>query len=621
MTTEPVEQTELKNILLAEAKHYLEYGKKVVTVKITEDGAKKPTLEKWTPLRNVGIDIEQVERWLSNPEAKYIAILLDKAHLALDYDRSGEYVVWDKLVPRCSPKLQEAFHKTTFTKSPEGGHLLFGMNPEEFSDNIKDSDKGFGEIQYWSNGEEHNEVVLLSPTKYLVERGIGYLGVRGIESLVTLDKPTVLEFVDLLKRGSREDSAVKKSVDALLKYYYNSNRDRLTFALSGVLHKGGLEDYLIGDLQEYLMDVAGIDTAEERQQRFNVIKSTCAKDRNSGEVSGRDKFLEAVNNDETVLVTIQGAFKPLGYFKGYHYANNETATATDTKKTKAKAKEKSKDEEEPEEPEHRYEYLQFYVDDNRFAEAVTIGKSQRFAVVDNNTKEISLEQKIVTDLEWDELGQVTKQMVYMPTEELSYMNKPYLFRTDTEFFDMVDFVKNPQMCTLDGIYQTVKRVWSEYLDVEESHLIVCAADTIFSYLQDILGLTHYLWFVGDNESGKSNNLVVFHYLGYRNMMSIGISVANIYQFLGSGAEGIGTICEDEANQFDEDKDKMELAKSGYTKGFPVIRITTLGNGQRRQIRYNTFCIKLYSAESMPDPVKAKGLLHRVIKLRCVAGDP
>jgi hypothetical protein len=101
----------------------------------------------------------------------------------------------------------------------------------------------------------------------------------------------------------------------LHRYYYNSNRDNLTFTLSGFLHRGDVEEYLIKDVQEYLMDIAGTDTAQERQERFNVIKTTCDKERNSTHVSGRDKLLQAVNNDENVLSTIQKAFKQLGYFK------------------------------------------------------------------------------------------------------------------------------------------------------------------------------------------------------------------------------------------------------------------------------------------------------------------
>ena len=103
------------------------------------------------------------------------------------------------------------------------------------------------------------------------------------------------------------------------------------------------------------------------------------------------------------------------------------------------------------------------------------------------------------------------------------------------------------------------------------HISICAADTIFSYLQDKIGLTHYLFFIGNNGSGKSNNLVIFHYLGYRNMMSTDVTAANIYQYLGNLQEGQGTICEDEADNIDENTDKMKIYKNGYSSGFPVYR--------------------------------------------------
>ena len=43
-------------------------------------------------------------------------------------------------------------------------------------------------------------------------------------------------------------------------------------------------------------------------------------------------------------------------------------------------------------------------------------------------------------------------------------------------------------------------------------LNMCTADTIYTYFQDKIGLTHYFsFFVGNNASGKSNNLTVFHF--------------------------------------------------------------------------------------------------------------
>lgn len=493
------------------------------------------------------------------------------------------------------------------TKTPRGGHVLFGSAAGD----------GISEITCWSNGKSHNEVVLLSQEKYIVERGVGYRCVRGIDSLVTLTKEQVIEFMSLLKRIRAENTAIKKAINPLLKYYVpNQNRNRLTFALSGVLHKGGLEEYLIDDLQEYLMDVDGSDTPEERIARFDVIKNTFVKDSNSKEVSGRDKFLEAVNNDESVLVTIQEAFKPLGYFKDYR-TNSSSGSSGKAKESNSS---ESPDEEE-QEPNKRHEQVQYYTDSEIFAEAIMIDGKPCFAIADNHGH-ISLKKEIevVTDID-DKTEKVKSVRIYQPLQDFSYITIPYSFKSKEDFENIAKFAQNKQLCTLDSLYWLIKSIWSKYIDADNNHLSICAADTIFSYFQDRIGLTHYLFFVGDNDSGKSNNLVVFHFLGYRNMMSMGISVANIYQFLGSGEEGIGTICEDEANSLDEDKDKMDLAKSGYTKGYPVIRISILPDGTRHQRKYNTFCMKLYSAEKAPDFIKAKGLNQRIVKMKCIAGEP
>jgi hypothetical protein len=103
------------------------------------------------------------------------------------------------------------------------------------------------------------------------------------------------------------------------------------------------------------------------------------------------------------------------------------------------------------------------------------------------------------------------------------------------------------------------------------------------------------------------------------MTSTDITAANIYQFLGSIEEGQGTICEDEADDIDEDKDKMRIYKNGYTTGYPVLRTdTTYG---RKQYRFHTFCFKAFAAERTPDSTKAKGFNQRIIQLTSLYGSP
>ena len=165
----------------------------------------------------------------------------------------------------------------------------------------------------------------------------------------------------------------------------------------------------------------------------------------------------------------------------------------------------------------------------------------------------------------------------------------------------------------------MKAVWRKYIDADDAHISICAADTIFSYFQDKMGMTHYLFFIGGNGSGKSNNLLVLNFLAYRNVMSTDMTAANIYQLLGNLDEGQYTLSEDEADNIDENPEKMRIHKNGYTAGYPVLRTdTTYG---RKQFKFNTFCFKAFAAEKLPDIVRARGFNQRVVELYCTFGFP
>jgi hypothetical protein len=82
---------------------------------------------------------------------------------------------------------------------------------------------------------------------------------------------------------------------------------------------------------------------------------------------------------------------------------------------------------------------------------------------------------------------------------------------------------------------------------------------------------------------------------------------------------MGTICEDETDDIDQDLDKMKVYNNGYTTGKPYVRIdTSVG---RQQNKFNTFGFKAVAAEKLPDSVIAKGFRQRIIELRCVYGCP
>jgi hypothetical protein len=205
---------------------------------------------------------------------------------------------------------------------------------------------------------------------------------------------------------------------------------------------------------------------------------------------------------------------------------------------------------------------------------------------------------------------------YKPFEPSAYLNEPYRFQSEEDFKSYIDRAGRE---SLDTLYRKVKAIWSKYIDADDFHISICAADTIFTYYQDKMGLTHYLFFVGGNDSGKSNNLSVLKYLAYRNFTTAGMTAPNVYQFLGSGEEGQGTLCCDEADRIDEDRLMMAILKNGYRTGFPVPKIDT--SFGRKQLKFNTYCFKAFAAERFLDPVTAKGLIQRIIELQCDAGDP
>ena len=243
------------------------------------------------------------------------------------------------------------------------------------------------------------------------------------------------------------------------------------------------------------------------------------------------------------------------------------------------------------------------------AEAILVGETPYWLATTSDGK-ITIEEFIdVSDTE-----------ILKPLIRSSYVNRPYEFKTLEDVQKLIQASEDGKL-TLDNLYLKVKGVWKKYIKESDDHLSICSADCIFSYFQDKMGLTHYLLFVGDNDSGKSNNLHIINFLAYRNMLSSDMTAANIYSYLGYEYEGIGTICEDEADNIDQDREKMKIYKNGYTAGIKVHRLDLPAGGGRKQDAYNTFCFKAYAAEKRPDSLRAKGFNQRTVELQCTYGIP
>jgi hypothetical protein len=247
-----------------------------------------------------------------------------------------------------------------------------------------------------------------------------------------------------------------------------------------------------------------------------------------------------------------------------------------------------------------------YADKTSLYEAIVIDDVPIFAKISPGTKKVSLCTEI----------QVSDYKVLLPLPVHTYMSRPYTFSSEKEFYALIEKVKDE---TLNTLYQKVKSKWNLYIDHGKEHNTMCAGDTIFTYFQDKLGITHYDFFVGGNGTGKTNNLYMFNLLAYRNVLSSDMTAANMYQLLGNSKLGVVTMSEDEADDIDKDREKMKIYKDGVTTSIPVLR-TDISFG-RKQFKFNTFCFKAFAAERLPDVIIAKGFLQRCIIYNCRYGSP
>ena len=218
----------------------------------------------------------------------------------------------------------------------------------------------------------------------------------------------------------------------------------------------------------------------------------------------------------------------------------------------------------------------------------------------------------------------------VPPQRTEYLSKEYYsFNSFEEVQSCIDIVRNE---TLDSLFNRVKSELTKYIDVDEDFINILAADIIFTYFQDKLGMTHYLLIIGDNNAGKSNILLTFSILGYRAILDIDITPANIYNFGSQLEEGQITLIEDEIDDIDFQDEKKKLYKVSYRSGTKVTRMYESNNSgsitsksKRKSTRQQSFFLfgfKMFASEKMPDKVKSKGFLERIIiPLKATAGYP
>jgi hypothetical protein len=168
----------------------------------------------------------------------------------------------------------------------------------------------------------------------------------------------------------------------------------------------------------------------------------------------------------------------------------------------------------------------------------------------------------------------------------------------------------------EDLFWKVREEFDLFLDLEPIWKDYLAACTLLSYQQEKTRTVPYVYFVGDNESGKTVALNLLNWLCYRPMLGVTIPSADVYGYLDE-SEAPGTILEDEAQGLYKDLDKAKIYKAGYKKGAVVPR--TMITQNKRFIKYfRVFCFKACAAEEMPH---VKGLIERFIFIPMTEGYP
>lgn len=234
-----------------------------------------------------------------------------------------------------------------------------------------------------------------------------------------------------------------------------------------------------------------------------------------------------------------------------------------------------------------------------FVESILLDSFPAFLCYDKETKKISITSSIVFD-----------DTEYVPLKKGETGYEAYSFAKE-ELQQLLD-----TDLTRESMLDEIKKCVDMFVVAPDVIKYLTIGDVLFTYCQEWIRAMHFIFSVGDTESGKSSILHVFKEIGYRCLYGTNLPFANIYNFLGTDEEATGTIAEDEV-ELDKDRDKVRLYKNSYARGSLEPRVLMLAKS-KKQIYYKTFCFKLFAAENLP---KDKGLKERFAVCYMKMGKP
>ncbi len=201
-------------------------------------------------------------------------------------------------------------------------------------------------------------------------------------------------------------------------------------------------------------------------------------------------------------------------------------------------------------------------------------------------------------------------------EPITKENSPYKPYEFSKF--KLDLLKNNPL-TKESLLERIRSKIDRYIDTTENNKTVIQVDAFLTYCQDQVDTVHYLFVVGDTESGKSTIGHLMKELCYRVQYQTDLNYAGIYNFYGTKEEACGTIIEDEAQSLGENKDKIRLYKNSYTRGSKIAIVVGKDTANsKHQEYYATFGFKVFIGEQIP---LDKGFRERLVILRMNTGFP
>jgi hypothetical protein len=198
--------------------------------------------------------------------------------------------------------------------------------------------------------------------------------------------------------------------------------------------------------------------------------------------------------------------------------------------------------------------------------------------------------------------------------------EPYSFTDPKELEQCIQLAK---LETAGSLFQKVKRWVQKFYDTDtEPYIDLIAADVVFTYFQDRLSKTHYIFVYGEPDTGKGSILEIFNQLGYRAAQVTNASAASIYRMLGSVEKGQVIVVIDEANRLEDDAFLLDVLKIGYKGNSKVPKVMDASSSENNRVEYfYAYGFKIIAAEHLPDHYKTGGFRSRCFEIKTAPGNP